>query len=120
MRLASLALLLALVAGCGSSATAPPNLGGEDGTRIAELVEQMNDDGGRTKQLKTIFAGATVSDARRFQQYRFDLKGKPEVNGSTATATVVCEKHSKGEPVEKPWAFVKEGDKWKIKAAPLP
>lgn len=118
-----LALTLAFVLGCGSSTPAPPDMGGDDGNQIAALVDQLSDEGGRAKQLKTMFATgvpAGAKEARAYQPYRFDLKGKPAVSGTTATATVSIEKHAGGTAVEKPWEFVKEGDKWKIKAAPLP
>ena len=41
------------------------------------------------------------------------------MSGGTATGTVVLEKAARNATVEKEWTFVKEGDKWKIKAAPL-
>lgn len=117
------ALALALAFGCSSSNPAPPDMGGDDGNQIAALVDQLSDEGGRAKQLKGMFATgvpAGAKEAKAYQPYRFDLKGKPSVSGTTATATVSIEKHSGGTAVEKPWEFVKEGDKWKIKAAPLP
>jgi hypothetical protein len=123
MRTASGLVLALLIAGCSSSGAPAPSGPGDDGKLIADLIEQMNDDGGRDRQLKTMFAAgspAGKAEARAFQQYRFDLKGKPNVSGTTATATVVLEKHKGGTPAEKEWAFVKEGDKWKIKDAPLP
>lgn len=118
------ALLLAAV-GCGggSDAPKPADLGGDDGKQIGDLVDQMNDDSGRAAKLKGLFAAGSSAGAREakaFAQHQYNLKGKPTVSGATATATVAIEKHSGGAAVEKEWAFVKEGDQWKIKSAPLP
>jgi hypothetical protein len=121
-----LVLLLASalgLAGCGSSTPRPPDFGGEDGQQIAVLVERMNDDGGRPTQLKQLLAAGTPAgkqEAKTYQQYQYNLKGKVSVSGDTATGTVVIEKTDGGDKVEKEWTFVKEGDKWKIKSAPLP
>lgn len=118
------ALLAAVGCGGGSSdAPKPADLGGDDGKQIGELVDQMNDDSGRAAKLKGLFAAGSAAgakEAKAFAQHQYNLKGKPTVSGTTATATVAIEKASGGTAVEKEWAFVKEGDKWKIKSAPLP
>lgn len=116
-----LAAAVTVVAGCGQSATNPsaPDLGGDDGKQIAALVDRLNDDSSRPAQLKQLFAAGAAADARALRQYRFDLKATPAVTGGTATGTVVVEKTAGGGAVEKEWAFAKEGDKWKIKTAPL-
>lgn len=114
---------LTLSLGCGGTAAQPDTPGDEDSKKIAELVDRLNDNSGRANQLKQMFAvGAAPGgrEAAAYQQYRFDLKGKPNVTGTTATGTVAIEKQAGGEPVEKEWNFVKEGDKWKIKSAPMP
>ncbi|WP_439624514.1 hypothetical protein [Gemmata sp.] len=111
---------VAVAAGCGrSDQFNVPDMGGEDGKQIATLVDRLNDDSTRPAQLKQLFAAGATADSRALRQYRFDLKDKPAVSGGTATGTVVLEKASGHAMVEKEWAFVKEGDKWKIKAAPL-
>ncbi len=116
-------LVLVLAAGCGGAASAPPDFGGDDGKQIADLVDRMNDESNATSRLKSIFAAGTAVDKKQtktYPQYRYDLKGKVTVNGTTATGTVAIEKQAGGDPSEKEWTFVKEGDKWKIKTAPLP
>ena len=116
-------LVLVLAAGCGSSASAPPDFGGEDGKQIADLVDRMNDESNTTSRLKSIFATGTAIEKKQtktYPQYRYDLKGKVAVSGTTATGTVAVEKQAGGDSGEKEWTFVKEGDKWKIKTAPLP
>lgn len=114
-------LLAALVAGCGSSGPGPADPGNEDARQLAALVEQLNDDAGRERQLRQMFAASAARPSpKALQQFRYDLRGAPRVSGADATATVAVEKQAGGDPVEKEWTFVKEGDKWKIKSAPLP
>jgi hypothetical protein len=116
-----LGLILTLACGCSSSPKGP-DFGGEDGKQIAELVDRMNDDNSSVAKLKGSFANgsqAAKSDVKAYRRFRYDLR-QTEVTGTTATGTVVIEKHSGGDPVEKEWTFVKEGDAWKIKTAPTP
>ena len=118
---AAFGLFLVLSGGCSSSPQGP-DFGGEDGRQLAELVERMNDDTTSVAKLKETFVSGTPAakkDVQTYRRYRYDLK-QANVEGDTATATVLVEKHTGGEPVEKNWSFVKEGEKWKIKAAPLP
>lgn len=124
MRYLLVALLFGGVIGCGSSTTQPPSYGGEDGTKIARLVDQMNDDSNTVPKLKAAFAaGSPVGkkEAKTFPQYRYEIKGNPNVSGDTATATVaVARQVASNSGSELQWTFVKEGAEWKIKSAPLP
>ncbi|MCI0704614.1 MAG: hypothetical protein L0241_26455 [Planctomycetia bacterium] len=124
MRWLLMFLFLGVVLGCGDSSPQPPEMGGEDGKQIAELVEQLNDDSTSAAKLKAAFAtGTTLSKAElsKFPLYRYDLKGMPHVSGTSATAKIdVILNLSSESKGEKDWTFVKEGDKWKIKSAPLP
>ena len=116
-------LLLALAAGCSSESQKPPDFGGDDGKKISELVDRMNDESNSVAKLKDIFATGTPIEKKQtktYSLYHYDLKGKVRVEGTTATGIVAIEKTAGGEPVEKEWAFVKEEDKWKIKSAPMP
>jgi hypothetical protein len=122
--------LMALVLGAGvlaalgcSGSTAQPPDAKDDGAQVAALVDRMNDESNTTTRLKESFATGTPIDkkqAQKYPQYRYELKGTATVSGATATATVTIEKHAGGNPTEKEWTFVKEGDKWKIKSAPMP
>jgi hypothetical protein len=124
MRWLILLLFLGLTLGCGDASPKPPDLGGEDGKQIAQLVEQLNDDSGSPAKLKATFATGTPpskAEIQKFPLYRYDLKGKPEVSGTSATAKIDVILNSSSESKgEMEWTFVKEGDKWKIKTAPLP
>ena len=124
-RITVCAVLLALLAsGCGSAPSDSKtglDLGGADASAVAALVEDMNDAKGNPKKLATLFAKGAAPDAKRFNAYELSIVGKPAVNGSEATCKVRADdaktSATKGETE---WSFVKEGDKWKIKAAPLP
>jgi hypothetical protein len=57
----------------------------------------------------------------KYRRLTYSLVGTPAVSGGTATAQVAIELSSSGKKLgEKQWTFVKQGDAWKIKAAPLP
>jgi hypothetical protein len=114
-------LLLLLLAGCGG----PPveTFGGEDGKKIADIISHFDDLlQNRPKDFEGTFVASAVpkgATRKKYSNYQFSLLGRPTVTGTTATATVAMERFG-GQPVEKTWEFVKEGDTWKIKAAPLP
>lgn len=113
---------LAALAGCGGTTAQPPDAK-DDGAQVAALVDRMNDESNTTARLKDSFATGSQIDkklTKAYPQYRYELKSPATVSGTTATATVAMEKHSGGGASEKEWTFVKEGDKWKIKSAPLP
>ena len=120
-RAAILGALVGLSLGCESE-TPQLDMGGEDGQQIASLIDSLNDDSHSRAKMKAAFAADQKLSAKQsaaYAQYQYGLKGKPAVSGTTATCTVVLTKQSGGDGVEKEWGFVKEGDKWKIKSAPL-
>jgi hypothetical protein len=117
------AALLSLACGCGGSSTTDNktglDLGGADASAVATLVEDMNDAKGNAKKVAGIFVKGAAPDAKKFNSYDYYIVGKPAVTGSDATCKVRLD--AKGATKgEQEWSFVKEGDKWKIKAAPLP
>lgn len=115
-----LAVALALLAGCGGSDGKPLDMGGEDGSKISTVIEDINDAVGNPKKLDTLFVkGAKPADPKKFAKCSFTIVGKPTVSGTTAASKVRVDGDGKmlGE-VE--WKFEKDGDKWKIKDAPLP
>ena len=117
-----LSVALAPALGCGGSVAQPPDAK-TDNAQTAALVDRMNDESNTTTRLKSSFASGAALDkkqTKKYPEYRYELKGSPSVSGTAATGTVVIEKHSGGGAVEKEWTFVKKGDSWKIKSAPLP
>jgi hypothetical protein len=121
-RCAILVTLIWCVAGCRH--TTAPDYGGEDGGKIAALVDRMNDDSNTVPKLKASFASGTPigkKDIKTYPRFRYEIKGNPTVSGDSATATVeVCAYSGDDTGSEKEWTFVREGADWKIKSAPLP
>lgn len=127
--LLSAAVCVSALAGCGGGSSGemkPLDMGGEDGTKIATLVEDVNEAKGDGKKLPRLFvkgAAPSAADAKKLAAHSvYVVTGtKPTVTGSEGTVKVSIhsDKESK-EIAQKDWTFVKEGDTWKIKAAPLP
>lgn len=111
-----------LLTGCGGPVGG--DFGGPDGKLIADLIGDFDDLKNNPRKLVTAFAKGAVPAEEvqpKFRRYMFFLVGKPTVSGNTATATIAIEVPSTGDQVgERTWEFVKEGDAWKIKSAPLP
>ncbi len=107
--------------GCGAGTNGPVDMGGEDGSRVAILVEDLNEVKHNAKKMADCFTTKpTPADAKKFNAMAFYVKGKPKVNGPSATCNIQIEKQD-GTPVgEAEWSFEKVADSWKIKAAPLP
>lgn len=117
-------LLAALTfsSGCGGSSKGP-SFGSEEGKKIAELLGEVSDTADRQKLAGLFVKGAApkAADLDRVAAYYYDLDGNPSISGDAATARVKARHQLSGQesgPVE--WSFVKEGDRWKIKSAPLP
>jgi hypothetical protein len=123
MRIFLFLLLSAFVAGCGSS-TPPTNgldMGGPDANQIAALVEDTNDAKGDSKKtLAKLAKGTKLADPKKFAQHEFYVSGKPTVNGTEGKCKIRVDSAKGGTAGEVEWEFVKEGDQWKIKSAPLP
>ncbi|MDY3553346.1 hypothetical protein R5W24_002447 [Gemmata sp. JC717] len=124
-RLIPLALLGAvmLVPGCGASSGTPrmPDYGSEDGLKIALVVSEFNDAKNNQTKFKNSFAESPPANWKQYEKYSFRVKqGSPKVNGTTATATVTIHNESNFEAVgTQEWSFVKVGDTWKLKTAPI-
>jgi len=106
--------------GCGKSA---PEAGGDVDT-IQKLVQSLPDRASNPKVFKDFFVdGSAPSDKDRpsFSKYQLKSGGRPTVSGDTATMNVVFYDDTAGKDVgTTTWTFAKQGDKWKIKTAPLP
>lgn len=118
----TLGCLFALTGCGGDSGGKPLDMGGEDGSKISTVIEDVNDAVGNTKQLDTLFVkGSKPSDPKKMVKYGYSIVGKPTVSGTTGTAKVRVDPAGGGATVgEVEWTFEKVGDAWKIKSAPLP
>lgn len=112
--------LLSLMNGCSNS-NKPIDMGGEDGAKVALLIEDLNETKHNSKKVVDSFVSKQVTpDVKKLNQLTFYVVGKPVVSGSTATCKVQVEKSDSTPLGEQEWQFEKVGDQWKIKAAPLP
>ncbi|MBY0456054.1 MAG: nuclear transport factor 2 family protein [Gemmataceae bacterium] len=108
------------LAGCGDKPPQAPDMGGEDGKKVAALVEDLND-ASSPKKFDALFApGSKPSNPKAYAQHTFSVAGKPAVSGATATCKVRVDTTAGAPKGEVEWAFAKDGDKWQIKSAPLP
>jgi hypothetical protein len=112
---------LCLTIGCGGADVKPLDMGGPDGDKISALIEEVNEGIGSAKEVESLFVKGTKPDTRKMGKFGYTVVGKPTVSGTTATAKVRVDPASGGATVgEVEWTFEKEGEKWKIKSAPLP
>ena len=118
----ALAVAVALTLGCRGSEVTPLDMGGPDGDQISALIEEVNEGIGNPKEVDLLFAkGAKTTDHKKLVRCCFSIVGKPNVTGTTGTAKVRVDSAAGGQCLgEVEWTFEKDGDKWKIKAAPLP
>lgn len=108
------------VAGCGGGRPAGPLFQGDE-HGVATAVEDLNDAKTQAKKFAASFvAGAAPKDMKAFGPFEFYVAGKPDVSGATAKAKVSVRKQDGTEVGTPEWSFEKDGDKWKIKSAPLP
>lgn len=116
-------LALAFAFGCGGSdAQQRLDMGGADGDQISSLIEEVNEAVGNPKKLDTLFVkGSKPADPKKFAKCGYSIAGKPSLSGATGTAKVRVDPAGGGQKLgDVEWTFEKEGDKWKIKSAPLP
>ena len=110
----------ALLAGCDSK----PSSGGlydGDAHLVSNLIEEMNDAKASAARAKKVFAqGSFPTELRKYYPYTFYAAAKPKTEGPEATAEVSIRKEDGTDLGKQTWTFVKEGEAWKIKAAPLP
>jgi hypothetical protein len=113
------------VAGCsrGQAVTSGPPEG--DVAVLRNLVTRMPDESVEARTFRAAFAkGETVppeSERARFGRLYFDPVGDPKVEGDTASVKVSVRDDEAPAPLgQVDWTFVKEGEQWKLKSAPLP
>ncbi len=98
-----------------------PDMGGEEGSKVALVIEDLNEVKHNAMRLPELFVSKDgIPDAKKLNQFVFYVKGKPSVSGSTATCSVLIEKNDGTSAGEKEWSFESVSEKWKIKSAPIP
>jgi hypothetical protein len=122
--LSMLVVSLVAVTGCSRSAK-------EDGPPVQEtavlrnLVTQMGDASRRSDTFRDFFAkDATIPpDAERvkYSSLYFNPVGDASLKGESAVVKVRVTNDESSTPLgQVDWTFVKEGEQWKLKSAPLP
>jgi hypothetical protein len=108
----------------GRSAEVPLSQSDPDRYEIEKIVGRFEDAVGTASGLKGVFAADALpkgTAAKEYQKYSYHPVGKPEISGTTATARVKITNTKTGDEVsQQEWTFVKDGEKWKVKSAPLP
>jgi hypothetical protein len=107
--------------GCGGGT--PPGPSTDDGDLAAAVAQSIPDAASNATLFKELFAdgAAPEKDRERYAKYQFRTPEKASVSGSTATVKVVVHDDNAGKNLgEATWELVKQGDKWKLKSAPLP
>jgi len=117
-----LALLIGtMLAGCGGGSDPTKN---SDEDAVIGVLHNAYDIADDPASFKALFVeGAAPAEKGRLLLTKSHLKekAKPTISGDTATiVTQVIENNGGKELGEVTWTFVKQGEKWKIKTAPLP
>jgi len=129
MRYTFTALLMAssvfALTGCGGSASTQRGTVADlnDSQQLASLVTEFADTGSPLTMVKHFVPGTRIgtADYRKYIAHNYRVDGKPAIEGDSAIATVKVMAATDGRDVgAKEWAFVKQGNKWKLKSAPLP
>lgn len=113
-------ILLVSALGCGSRAEPGDQTAAE---AITGLIADAPDKASSAQAAQQYFAeGAIPSPAtrKRYPAYTFEVAGKPTVRGDTATVEVRVQDQDGRAAGQVRWSFVKQGDQWRVKEAPLP
>ncbi len=118
----ALFLLLVMFALAGCSGSTPTGPSTDDRDVAAAVAASIPDAASNAKSFKALFAGdAPEKERTRYTKYQFRTPEKATVSGDTATVKVVVHDDNAGKDVGTvTWELVKQGDKWKLKSAPLP
>ena len=120
----TLGLLIACsLLGCQGENRPTPWTG--DAKAVSELIDDWNDvdktDTTAAAYLFTKDARPTVAKLKIFRKYNLMHNGPPRISGTSATMPVlIYTPQTTVKPTALDWTFEKEGEAWKIKAAPLP
>jgi hypothetical protein len=105
---------------CGCTSNKQNDMGSEEGSAVAAIVESLNDYKGNDQQISAVYVNASSAPkSDEMNKYAFYVIGKPTVEGSKAKSKVLVENND-GTPVgEFEWTFDKAGGTWKVENAPL-
>jgi hypothetical protein len=121
LAVALLCFNLFVIHGCSGNSSKLPDMGGEEGAKVALVIEDLNEIKHNAKRVSELFASKSgVPDSKKLNQFVFYVKGKPTVTGSTATCMVLIEKNDGTVAGELEWSFENVSGRWLIKSALMP
>ena len=113
-----LAMIL-FVAGC-TRGTPAQDFGGEEGKRIADLIDELNDFKWTDAEIVSNFSSnAGIPSSADLSRFDYSIIGQPQVDGDSATCNIRLDRLDDGSVSEKEWHFKKVGGSWKLETAPL-
>ena len=119
--LATLILVVPGTHGCGKNLGSPLD---SDPGRIGLLVCDVNDARQEPKNLSRHFTSEAPPDRQllsKLRKYSVAEVGSATVTGDQATIKVIVRDEAAGKEVGTvEWTFVKKGEMWKVKSAPMP
>jgi hypothetical protein len=119
-RLSGILLALVFLPGCGGGNGKPVETASDE---AAQVIREFDDYKGSKAGFTSIFAkGAAPDEAQRKRYLKYTVApGKVAASGETATVRVkVLDEPGEKVLTEVDWTLVREGGRWKLKAAPLP
>jgi hypothetical protein len=118
----ALLLLAAACGGCGTRSVPGPDQ--TEAGALAVVVRTVPDRVRNPNSFRELFAdGAAPTEAQRplYARYQIEPISVPRIEGDTATVEVRVYDDRAGKDIGKvTWTLAKQGDKWKLKTAPLP
>lgn len=124
LRIVALALFSLALAGCGSntgSQSQEQSKQPQDATEaIRGLIADVPDKTSSPIPAKQLFMNPPpAGQLKRYAANSYEVVGSAQMSGDTATARVKVTTDD-GKESEVEWSFVKDGEHWKLKDAPLP
>jgi hypothetical protein len=119
--------------GCGDAKPVPKE--DRDIEKITAVLRGLPDVASNPARASEFFAAGMVPSEKELSRYAgwsYDLTAPPTIAGDTATVRVQIQslvkglapqgKEGEGPTMRKQadWSFVRDGDRWKLKSAPLP
>ena len=111
--------MILLSGGCGGDEQQQPLTEKQEVCAAADMSDMIGD----PEDFKSLFVEGAVPDDAQRMRYKGHVfaASDPAISGNTATMTVTIRKTSTFEVVgETEWTAEKVGERWVLKAAPLP
>ena len=110
--------MILLIAGCGGSTAEKPR---EDTSFVGEVVSNVSDARNDPEKLKQLFTPEALPDKKWVEeaQGKDFSASRISINGDEATVEIEIE-NDYAEPLgTATWTCVRDGESWKISAAPI-